>query len=90
MNTPENDATENTPRPCYSRTSDKLITVQLIGTVVAIVLGFLGFQYQTGQIVAQVAAKIAGQEEQVKALKDDIQEIKDSVKELGLRQYSQH
>lgn len=82
MNSENGDHQNNQPPVPYRRTSDQLVSMQLIGTVTAIVVGVVSFQYQTGRIISEVSAKIAGQDVKIEALQSDIQEVKDSIKEL--------
>ena len=71
MNSPDK---KETP---YKRTSDSLISMQLLGTIAAISFGFLGFQYQSGKIVSDVTAKITEQSVKIESLNDDVKELKE-------------
>lgn len=68
------------PKPCSRRTSDQLVSVQLIGTIAAIVFGFLGFQYQSGKIVSDIASKISSQDAKIEALREDVKELKELIR----------
>ena len=75
--------TETNGKPSYRRTSDQLVSVQLIGTIAAIVFGFLGFQYQSGKIVSDIASKISSQDQKIENLTEDIKEIKEILKDIN-------
>ncbi len=82
MNTQQNDPKATSGGTPYRRTSDQLVSVQLIGTIFGIVLAFIGFQYQTGKIVSDITSKIASQDGKISSIQDDIKEIRETVKEL--------
>ena len=72
--------TNQEPQRYYKRTSDQLVSVQLWGTIAAIVFGFLGFQYQSGKIVSDIASKISSQDAKIEALREDVKELKELIR----------
>jgi cell division protein FtsL len=82
MTTNQEPLKEPKEKTCYRRTSDNLVSVQLIGTVAAITFGFISFQYQSGKIVADVTTKITEQSTKIEALTEDVRELKQTIKDL--------
>jgi hypothetical protein len=67
----------------YKRTSDNLVSLQLLGTVFAIAFGFVGFQWQISTLVSGITSQLTESRLQVQQLKEDIRELKSSIKELS-------
>lgn len=82
MSNSQIDPKATNPGAPYRRTTDQMVSFQLLGTIAAIIAGFFSFQYQTGKIISEVTAKITTQDGKIEAMKEDLAEIKESTKEL--------
>ena len=74
------DPKTTNPSTPYRRTSDQLVSVQLIATVSTIVAAFFGFQWQLGNLVSGVSVQLTKSDLQIQELKADIAEIKARLK----------
>jgi hypothetical protein len=71
------------PGTSYKRTSDQLVSVQLIATVATVLAAFLGFQWQLGNLVSGISVQLTKSDLQVQELKSDVAELKATVRELS-------
>lgn len=80
-----NDPKSTNPGQPYRRTSDQLVSMQLLGTVAAIAFGFVGFQWQLSGLVSSITAQLTENKVAQKSLQEDINELKETVKDLNRR-----
>lgn len=86
MNTSQDPKTTN-PGQTYKRTSDTLVSAQLIGTIAAIAFGFVGFQWQVSTLVASQASTNTRLSEEVRAMREDVSELKAELRQLAQEQH---
>ena len=73
-----NSTDPNANKQCvpFRRTSDKLVLAQLVGTIVTIVLGLFGFQWQISSLVANISTQLTRSEVEIRLLKESVAELK--------------
>jgi hypothetical protein len=82
VNTSQDPKTTNSGQG-YKRTSDTLVSVQLMGTIAAIAFGFVGFQWQVSTLVASQASTNTRLSEEIRAMREDVSELKAEVRQLS-------
>jgi uncharacterized membrane protein (DUF106 family) len=65
------------------RASDQWVSFQLIATFVTVVAGILTVQWQIGTLVSYLTTKLTTSSMEIKALKEDVAELKETTKELS-------
>ena len=70
------DPKSTNPGQSYRRTSDQLVSIQLIATIGTIVAAFIGFQWQVGNLVSNITTQLTKSDLQIQQLKEDVREIK--------------
>ena len=76
------DPKASNPGIPYGRKSDKLVSAQLVGTVCAIVFGFIATQWNIGNLIASQSTTNAELRQKVQSLTDDVKEIKETLHDL--------
>ena len=82
MTNPTDPKTTNPGTP-YRRTSDQLVSIQLIATVATILAAVFGFQWQLGNLVSGITTQLTRSDLQIQDLKGDVAELKETVRELS-------
>jgi len=77
------DPKTTNPGQSYRRTSDQLVSIQLVATVATILAAVFGFQWQLGNLVSGITTQLTKSDLQIQQLKGDVAELKETVRELS-------
>jgi hypothetical protein len=74
------DPKTTNPGTSYKRTSEQLVSIQLIATIATIAATVLGFQWQLGSLINNITVQLTKSDLQIQELKSDVAEIKARLK----------